>query len=244
MLEHVTHCVASFMNTPLQMNLAVLSFAIAVAAVIGMRIRSISLRQKMYLIYVHLAALFFPLIFFALSMKCGGSCDMELAQIAAYSVPAAFAASFAFGFLGVPQLYLRTNFARKASRKSSVSKFVAKHAAKLDIPVPAIFFADSQRPYAFSFSWPRSMIVLSVGLSDILQKKEVEAVLLHELYHARSKASLVKLSTFFMKFSPLAIFKKFNDELDSEEISADLFAATVQGTRRYLLSAKKKVGPI
>lgn len=241
MLEHLDHCIIAFVNDQLQLSLAAVSLAIAVAAIFAMRLKSAGIRQKIRLIYIHLAALFFPPIFFALSMKCGGTCDMTLVEIAAYSIPAAFAASFAFGFLGVPGIYLKANFAKKLSGKNELSKFVAKHAQKLNVPAPAIFFADSQKPYAFSFSWPKSMIVLSVGLSDILGKKEIEAVLLHELYHTRSKASLVKLSAFFMKFSPFAILKRFNDELNSEEASADAFSGEMQGTPRHLLSAKRKI---
>ncbi len=240
MIEHISHCLIAFANNPLQSGLAAASIAASIAAVFAMRM-NISMRKKTYLIYLHLAALFFPLIFFLLSMKCNGTCNMTLIELAAYSVPVAFAASFAFGFIGIPQMYLRFGGARKAPENGTISKFIKKHAANINIPAPAIFFADSQAPFAFSSSWPKSMIVLSVGLSDILEKKEVEAVLLHELHHTREKASAAKLSAQFMKFSPFSIFKKFSDELNSEELEADRFAANIQGTPRFLSSAKKKV---
>lgn len=241
MIEHLSHCIYSFIGNAYQISLAAAALSVAVAAIFAMRMKSTSVRMKMQLVYLHMAALFFTPIFFALSMKCNGVCDMALVELAAYSIPSAFAASLAFGFFGIPQLYLKFSGAKKVPAKSSIFKFAAKHAAKIMIPAPAIFFSDSQAPYAFSSSWPKPMIVLSVGLSDILEKKEIEAVLLHELHHTRSQASVVKLSAFLLRFSPFSALKKFNDELDSEERAADAFAAKTQGTSRYLNSAKRKV---
>lgn len=241
MLEHIGHCLVSFANNPLQSGLAIASIIASLAALLAMRMKSISLREKTYLIYLHLAALFFTPIFFLLSMKCNGVCNMTLLELAAYSVPAAFAASFIFGFIGIPQIYLRFSGARRVSAESPVSRFVKKYAAKINIPAPAIFFADSQAPFAFSSSWPKSMIVLSVGMSDILDKRELRAVLLHELHHTKENASTAKLSAYLMKFSPFSVFKKFSNELNCEEVRADLFAAEVQGTSKFILSAKKKV---
>jgi len=242
MTYRISHCIGAFFNNSFQMSLAAASLAIAVAAIYLMRSPNTSTSNKIRLVYIHLAALFFTPVFFAFSMKCGGSCNMALVELAAYSIPSAFALSFIFGFLGAPEIYLRLNGARRSPSESSISEFVSKHSARLNIPAPAVFFADSPKPFAFSFSWPRSMIVLSVGLADLFSKKETEAVLLHELHHAETKASVTKLSTFFMNFSPFAHFKRFNDELDSEEIAADMFAAKTQGTSMHLDSAKKKIG--
>jgi len=241
MIYDISHCIDAFLNNPFQMSLGAVSLAIAVAAIFAMRTNGLSTNRKIQLIYLHLSALFFIPVFFVFTMNCGGTCNMSLIELAAYSVPSALALSVLFGFLGVPEIYLRATGARKLPEKNSISKFVSEYAAKLNLAAPAVFFVDSPKPFAFSVSWPRSMIVLSVGLSDILSKKETEAVLLHELHHARTKASVVKLSTFFMNFSPFASFKKFNDELNSEEIAADNFAAEAQRTAKYIDSAKKKV---
>lgn len=241
MIGHIGHCAAAFANNPLQLWLALLSLAVAAFSIIAMRMEKTTFRGKVILIYTHLTALFFVPVFFVISMNCGGICDMTLIELAAYSLPSALAFSFALGFFGVPYIYIRAIGAKKAPESAAALKFVAKHAEKMNISAPSVFFADSQAPYAFSFSWPKSMIVLSVGLSDILGKKELEAVLLHELHHAQSKASMLKLSAFFMRLSPFAALKRFNGELDLEEDSADRFAAEMQGTLKYLASAKRKV---
>ncbi|MBU4299846.1 MAG: hypothetical protein ABIF85_06900 [Nanoarchaeota archaeon] len=64
---------------------------------------------------------------------------------------------------------------------------------------------------------------------------------MHELRRTRTKAPFAKLSAFFLNFSPFAFLKKFNNELNSEELAADAFTTKIQGTTKYLNTAKKKV---
>ena len=97
------------------------------------------------------------------------------------------------------------------------------------------------RPLAFSFRSFTSAVFLSVGMLEILKKKEVEAVLLHELFHVKSRASVFKLTSALIKFSPLSFMKNFHGELGKGEGEADSFVREAQGTSLHLESAKRKM---
>ena len=86
-----------------------------------------------------------------------------------------------------------------------------------------------------------SAIFVSKKLLSILNRKELEAVLLHELAHISSKSSVFKVSAFLMNFSPLSIFNSFGGDLTLEEKKADEFVIKMQKTNRHLLSAKRKM---
>jgi len=82
---------------------------------------------------------------------------------------------------------------------------------------------------------------MSVGLLDVLNKKEVEAIILHELAHIKNRSSILKVSNLIFKFSPLSIIAKFNGDTNSEEKRTDEFAIKMQKTRRYIDSSKRKL---
>ena len=86
---------------------------------------------------------------------------------------------------------------------------------------------------------------LSLGNHPIpnhfLSKKELESVILHEIYHVKNSSSLFKFSTFFIRLSPLATFTSFIEDLNKEEKDADNFAIKFQNTSKYLNSSKLKI---
>jgi beta-lactamase regulating signal transducer with metallopeptidase domain len=83
---------------------------------------------------------------------------------------------------------------------------------------------------------------ISVGMFDLLQRKEHEAVVLHELAHVRQHSSFEKFSTALARvFSPLAHFASVSERVSAEEAAADAFAAKQQGTSRHLAAAQRKV---
>jgi beta-lactamase regulating signal transducer with metallopeptidase domain len=77
---------------------------------------------------------------------------------------------------------------------------------------------------------------------DVLTKKELASVLLHEYGHLAGSSSFYKSSNWV--YSKLPLLSAFLDSfaLDNEEESnADNFAIKTQGTSRYLNSTKKKL---
>ncbi len=105
-----------------------------------------------------------------------------------------------------------------------------------------MFYINSARPYAYSLKTIKGAIFISVGLFEILSKKEIQAVILHELYHIKQRSSFYKFSTNFLKtFSITPSFLNLNKSLQQEEKSADRFAIKTQKTSKHIKQAKKKI---
>lgn len=167
-------------------------------------------------------------------------CFESPAAIALLAIPSAMSFSAIAGFAVIPGYFFLSSRTVRI-RDRSMLHLVSRHSRRLKIRPPRLVAVNSSRPFAFSFRTFRSAIVLSVGLTDILNKRELEAVLLHELAHIRNRASIFKLSAFLMRFSPMGIFKSFSIELDREEAEADRFVCGIQNTDRNLLSAREKI---
>lgn len=227
---------------PTKYLLAFFSLSVAVTSFLAIKSSSISSRAKVGLIYLHLTSLFFPISIFATNEACGFFClpcfesPLGLALLA---LPSAMVFSALVGFALIPLYFL--SFRKSVQISGWLSMFTAHQSRHLGIRTPRIYAVASQRPFAFSFRSFRSAIILSVGMMDILAKKELEAVLLHELAHIKSRASMFKLSASLMRFSPFGVLRNFNSELDVEEHRADSFVCKVQGTDRHLRSAKAKI---
>lgn len=226
------HCLKGFLASGTNVAVSVVSIAIAALAVIYVRSQNRDAKKKIAATYLYLAALFFPIALFAISSTCNmllPNCD---AKLLLYSIPVAAGLAIISGFVFIPGILM---FRGARVTDPSMAALVSKHARA---PV-SVYSIETDKPSAFSFSSFRSAIFLSVGLSDVLTKKEKEAVLLHEIAHINSRSSSLKVSSMLMRiFSPLAAL---SPELDAEETMADDFAVSVQKTRKYLISAKRKI---
>lgn len=138
-------------------------------------------------------------------------------------------------------------FIKKYSKKSQeitnhhITDFITYYSNKMNLKNIRVYLIDAAKPIAFSFSLLKKKIFISVGMIDLLTKKELESVLLHELGHIKNNSSLSKFSNLFLRFlSPLSYFTSINESLNKEEINADHFCFDIQKTWKYLNSAKKK----
>ncbi len=229
------HCLKSFLASGANVAFSAVSLAIAAIAIMYVRLRSGDAKKKIAATYLYLAALFFPIALFAISSTCNmllSNCD---AKILLYSVPAAAGLAIISGFIFIPGLLL---FRGARVTDPSMVALVSKHSR---MPV-SVYSIETDKPSAFSFSSFRSAIFLSVGLSDVLTKKEREAVLLHEIAHINSRSSSLKVSSMLLRiFSPITAL---GPELNAEEKMADGFVVKIQGTRRHLMSAKRKINEL
>src|SRR3989338_4604135 len=99
-----------------------------------------------------------------------------------------------------------------------MKRFVRKHSKKLRLKEPKIYAINKSKPLAFSFRSHKSAIFLSIGLTEILNKKELQAVLLHELAHVKEKSSALKVSNTIMSiFSPFSRLAGFHNNTGREE---------------------------
>lgn len=221
--------------------LSAVFFTFAFVTFIVLR-RNISTKSKVALIYMHLAFLFFPFVLLTTNTACGAlcmQCHNNYPALISYALPGTIAATTVAGLVFIPAFY--TMSGRRELKNRFVRNLVKTYSRKLNIKEPCVYAINKSKPLAFSFRSIRSGIFLSIGMMDILNKKEIEAVVLHELAHIKQRASLLKFSSKLMKvFSPLSLVAKFHD-VGKEEIEADRFAIKMQKTDRHVKSAKKKI---
>jgi Zn-dependent protease with chaperone function len=221
-----------FLTDPEKMLVVVVSLLLGISALLAWK-----KLNRPALLYAHLFFVLTPFFYFALSINCSLSlvhgllswCTALATKFFIYIVPPLMAVSFIGGWLVLPWLYRR--FAGQLSMKlfNDLCRSTGISAE--------LFLLDKAKPVAFSSG---ESVFVSVGLFESLSKKELEAVLLHELYHVKSRSSWNKFSAGFVRiFSPIAWFSSC--AVEAEELAADAFATKMQGTCKYLNSAKGKV---
>jgi Zn-dependent protease with chaperone function len=228
----ILQSVLTFVNDPAKMLVVVVSVLLSITAILLWK-----RYNKPWLLYAHLFFVLSPLFYFALSINCSMSfvsgllswCTWLFAKFMIYLVPPLMAVSFIIGYLLIPKLYKRVG--------KPVSLRVFKDLCKVASVKAELFVVDKAKPVAFTL---RDKVFVSVGMFDILSKKELEAVLLHELHHVKSHSSWNKFSSRFVRvFSPIAWFSP--SSVEREELAADSFAIKTQKTSAYVKSAKRKV---
>lgn len=221
------------------------SWGVSFITLLGLRWkRELSVKQKLGLMYAHLFTLLFPFMYFLFYEGC----DHFLSGCRGFLKASILVLLTAvLSWIGVslisPFLFLRNCV--QSSRlfpHTHLTQFVKKVTERLHTQLPKLYFVDSEKPFAFSLYYRRPAVFISIGLSGLLSRKEGEAVVLHELYHLKSRASVYKWSAQLVHalspFSKLACFYK---DLGGEEKQADRFAIRMQRTAKFLRNAKRKV---
>lgn len=242
-----TECSLAFFLTPLKAGIVALSFLISAAALVALRqLKTSGTKQRLTLLYVHVFTFVFPFLFYLFFRGCNSyfsGCSHARAIVAMLGLTGLIATLLA---LALAPFILINRYSRKSvlvgKRHWSVD-FVKKHADAIMVSAPQIFFVDDAAPLAFSFSFIRPKIFLSMGLFDILGRKEIEAIILHELAHVKRRATYVKLSAHMARLlSPFSMLADFLGRSGTtEESAADDMAVSVQGTSSHLDSAKRKI---
>lgn len=242
-----TECTIAFFLSPLNSGIAVFSFAIAVAALVMLRrLKTATTKQRLSLLYVHVFAFAFPFLFFAFFRGCQAyftGCSQAKAIATMLGLTALISTIIAAAV--APLVFVKRQAGKGRLLESRQwNAFVARHAETLSIKQPKIYVLNTAAPVAFSFSLLSSKIFLSAGLFDILSRKEIEAIMLHELAHIKNRASVMRLSGHVARLlSPFARLANFLgiSSIDADEDAADSFAAQVQGRTRHLDRAKAKI---
>ncbi len=229
--------VLAFFQNPLHLSLLIVSWAMALISFLYWREH-----PKASYLYAHLFFLFLPLLDFAVAVPCQvpfvqgllSFCSLVITRTVIFLIPVAFMLALLFGVVAGPALYRRLYRARRlGGRRYGVLS------SKAGLSGVAFWALDTGRPLAFSFG---RNVLMSVGMFELLNKKEQDAVLLHELGHVRQKSSASKVSLALARlFSPVAHFASVGRRVDLEERAADRFAVTSQGTVKYLRAAKLKL---
>lgn len=241
MIDHLLQFLASFVQKPGLVFGGLVSMALSLVALSFARKANLGVGKRMFLIYLHLALLITPFALLAYSAGCDVPLYDCTAKTVIYAVPFVFLGIVALGtlagFFAAPLLYARLLGARVFGGR--LQKLIDRAASGHNIRKPVLYLLDTGKPVAFSVSTFRPRIFVSIGMLESLTKREIEAVLLHELGHISHRSSWLKVSTALARFlSPVA---RFADFANQEEKEADAFAVSQQGTDRFVLSAHRKV---
>jgi len=239
-------CVIGFFQSPIKTGIVIISIALSLLFFFLLIIKKdLKLNKKIAYTYSHLFFLIFPFIFYFFFRGCEtyfSYCNKLKPILIMIVLTTIFA--FIMSLLIAPFLFMR-RYLRKSysSDDRFISNSINKYSEKLNIKKPTIYLFDSGKPIAFSFySKLKSKIFISIGLLELLKKKEIEAVLLHELVHIKNKSSLFKFSAYFFRFlSPLAMFVSMNKDLNKEERRVNKEVIRMQKKDKYINSAKRKI---
>ncbi len=236
-------CVFGFFYDPVKVSISLLSLALSIWFFLMMK-KQAEPRKKVMLIYAHLFTLIFPVVYYIFTNGCMSVAGMGFCNSLKPALSIFFVTLLSSVILGYLLTPLMLKFSSKTSQVENhrLDGFLAAEAGKAGIEKPALHLLDSAKPQAFCVSILRPRIYVSIGMAELLTKKEMEAVLLHELGHLKRQSSWLKFSTYLHRLaSPFSVLTDFNPMLRAEEKAADEFAVTVQGTSKYLLGAKRKV---
>ncbi|MDI6721384.1 MAG: M56 family metallopeptidase [Candidatus Aenigmarchaeota archaeon] len=237
-------CFAGFVIDADKLLLIAGSLSVAIVSLIAIKKFRLSTKEKVGLIYSHLIFLSFPFFVLTTDVACGVACmpcGNNISNLAALAFPATLLFSTAAGFFIIPAFYMFFN-KKSETENYHIIRFARTHSKRMKIRMPKIYVVDNANPMAFSFRSFSPMMFLSAGIIDILNKKEIEAVVLHELWHLKRKASVLTMSSSLLRFfSPLSLLARFHHDSDKEEACADAFAARIQKTGKHLTSARRKM---
>src|SRR3989344_480703 len=243
-MEVCTTCATTFFQTSWKITMVLVVWTIAAVALFLLKRKEVSEKKKLVLLYTHIATFLFPFLFYSffrgceqLSLMCNKPASISLIGLVSIGVATILTTVIA------PLLSKRAH-ERKAKKleQTEINSFIDKTRNKNRLPDIGVYLIDKAKPIAFSITRWKASLFISVGLVDLLTKKELEAVLLHELGHIKHDTSKAKLrTTATALFAPVAWFALREKEKNSEERKADEFAVAVQNTEKYLESAKEKV---
>lgn len=198
-------------------------------------------KNKSWLILSHILFLIVPFIFIANQINCSlglisgllAFCTKIITELVMYFIPTAIILSFIFGYWIVPLFYRRA-FNAKKHNNHLVKRYSRLLKLKIDF-----YLMDIAKPLAFSL---KKSVFISVGMFELLNKKEIEAVLLHEIGHVKNNSSLNKFTALFARIAtPMASFSIVEHKIKNHERIADNFAIKSQKTRKYINSAREKI---
>ncbi len=230
---------------PTYLTISAGAVLLALLVLAASRNAQLTVAARVFLIYVHIALLLVPIAALSYTSGCalpGVQCTTRTLLFALPLILAGIITTTGVaGYYLLPRLYRRKLGARPM-HDARMQTMVDRVAKKFGILPPAMFALDTAAPMAFSFSSFKPAIFVSIGMLDILSRKELEAVVLHELGHLCQRSSLLKFTSQLVRFvSPVAAFATRPHDIDAEERAADAFAIRLQKTSLHVGRARRNV---
>jgi Zn-dependent protease with chaperone function len=220
-------------------------WGLAVLILWMLKLKSVSLGKKVGLVYLHLLLILAPFFYLTYDVGCAANavnytyCGSDkFFMTMPYLVAGSAILAAIAGMIVLPHYYKKGKTMIASKHHLRILRNLSK---KIDLRSPKLYYVDGQEPMAYSFTGFFPSIYITVGMLELLSKKELESVLYHELYHIKNRSALFKMSSLIVRtVSPIAAFGTL-ESMQNEEADADSFAASLQNTARYLSSAKAKV---
>lgn len=132
-----------------------------------------------------------------------------------------------------------------SSHETYIKGNVTRISENIEIEIPMILILRSKEPVSMVIGGKSYHLILSEGLIEILEKKELETVIAHELMHIKNDDCKFKLfSSIFSKIMFFDPFSKFFDPAvhREREYLADEMAGKITKKPATLASALLKIG--
>lgn len=158
--------------------------------------------------------------------------------------PIIFVTLFTVAFLKFLLVFIQAYLLRKKLVSQSIASYkLHKLLKKLDLNEKT-HIVKSDKPFAYCFAIKNPKIYLSTAMISLMNKKELEAILLHEKYHLDNKDTLTMLIASVCQ-SLFLFFPLLSDLLNNyrieREIKADQNAINKLGSSQPIISVLKKL---
>ncbi|MDE1828161.1 MAG: M48 family metalloprotease [Candidatus Micrarchaeota archaeon] len=242
---YILTCIWTFISNPFYGFVVFLAISLAIATVFAINNRTTNPHKMTRLTYVHLAAIFTPILLFGGHMNCSGgllACGMP--AIISQFILGSFLATIISVYLILPMVYPILYRARRIA-EGRLYERLNTLSATLDLKTPKLYVADCGLPISFSVSGVRPAVFISVAMLELMKERELDAIFVHELTHIRnSTPNLKSLVSVARLFSPLYMLVRADEILQREELHADISVLQISSLSPYLYSAKAKISAV
>ncbi|MEM3030875.1 MAG: M48 family metalloprotease [Candidatus Micrarchaeia archaeon] len=164
-----------------------------------------SFRARMAAIMASLVLATLPLTTWLVAMNC----DMLSMKVLFGALPLAVVLSATVFYLLGSRLFVAAIGGQALPASHWLHALNERLSMRVGVVAPELRFVSRQEPIAFSVVGEKSFIVLSVGALELLPRKKLELILLHELRHVKRKDPLIKFAAFLLAFfSPTGLLGK------------------------------------
>src|SRR3989344_1885290 len=154
-----------------------------------------------------------------------------------------FFLSIATAFTKVLCSWLRTSRFKKKINTAKLPQFIKKLSLKYNLEGKIIIF-HNPKPVAFCLGIGDPRVYLSTKLLALMNKKEIEAIILHEKYHLINRDTFLAVTVNFLR-GLFVLFPIVTDIMESlirqKETNADQYSLNYFKNPKIVLSAFKKL---
>ncbi|MGB6679943.1 MAG: M56 family metallopeptidase [Candidatus Bathyarchaeia archaeon] len=237
---YLSNCVLGCITKPLTLAILVGTIILAFLTFSLIKFANTGRNTRLSLIYLHITSFIFLTSTFIVAMTCG----MFLLNVFVAIVPIMLFIGMIATYLIGPRIYLWSLDACE-TRETRLNNWTRTYSKIMGVREPILYVTDEIEPAAFSAYGNRPKICISKPIMKILNAKEIKAIIIHELAHIRMKTQIFNISLSFLRFlTPFSLVHAFSGELDTDEIKADEYVKTIQGTSEHLNNAKGKISLI